>query len=136
MLRKFFRDIFPNIIPAKAHSVIDYAHVGGNLVAAAIMRKNNPAAANAAIGLAVAGLLNAVLTEYPFGLFRLYSFRAHGVVDYGIVAATEMIPKMFKFADEREARYFRVLAAGELLIVELSDYGDVSGSVRARNQHG
>ena len=45
VLRKFFRDIFPNIIPAKAHSVIDYAHVGGNLVAAAIMRKNNPAAA-------------------------------------------------------------------------------------------
>ena len=134
MLRKFFREIFPKIISPKAHSVIDYAHVGGNIIAAAFFRKKNRAASNAAIGLAVAGLLNAILTDYPLGLFRIYSFRTHGVADYGIAAATEMIPKMFEFAGDPEAKYFRVLGAGELLIVELSDYRDTSGCVHARNR--
>jgi len=135
VLRKFFQEIFPKIIPAKAHAVIDYAHVGGNIVAAAMLRKKNQAASNAALGLAVAGFLNAVLTDYPLGVFRIYSLRTHAVVDYGIVAATEMIPKMFEFAGHPEAKYFRLLVAGELLILELSDYRDTSGSIRARNRH-
>ena len=133
MLRKFFREIFPKIISARSHSVIDYVQVGGNIVAAAMMRKKNQAACNAAIGLAVVSLLNAILTDYPAGIFRIYSFRTHGVVDYGIVAATEAVPKVFEFAGDPVEKYFRVLGAGELLIVELSDYRDTSGSVHARS---
>jgi hypothetical protein len=134
VLRKFFQKVFPKIIPATTHSVIDYAHAGSGLIAAAVMWKKNRSASNAAIGLAFASLLNGILTDYPLGLFRIYSFRVHGIVDHGIATATEMVPKMFEFTSDREAKYFRMLAAGELLIIELSDYGDASGSFRGRNQ--
>jgi hypothetical protein len=134
MLRNFFGKVFPKIISARAHSVIDYVYVGGNLLAAAVMRKNNRAASNAAAGLALAGLLNAVFTDYAGGVLRIYSFRAHGVVDYGIASATEMIPKLLEFAGDPEARYFRVLGAGELLIVALSDYADGTGPARTKNR--
>jgi len=133
MLRRFLREVFPKIISAKAHSVIDYGYVGGNLIAAAIMRKNNRAASSAAFGLAFAALLNAVLTDYPLGVFRVYSFRTHGVVDYGISAAAEMVPKMMEFTEHAERKYFRVLSASGLLVAELSNYGETFGSVRTKN---
>ena len=38
-------------------------------------------------------LANALMTDYPLGAFRLYSFRVHGALDYGVAAASAAIPE-------------------------------------------
>lgn len=130
MFGNLLRKAFPKLITAKTHSAIDYMHAGTNLAAAAILRNVNREASNAALALGFAGLLNAVLTEYPLGVFRFYKFKTHGVVDYGIAAAAGIIPNVLEFKDRPEAKFFRAQATAALLIADLSDYRERSGSRR------
>lgn len=132
MLGNLLRRAFPKIISAQTHSAIDYIHAGTNLTVAAILRNKNRDASNAALVLGFAGLLNALLTDYPLGVFRAYSFKTHGTVDYGIAAAAGIIPNLLEFKDRPEAKYFQMQAAGGLLIADLSDY---SGPPAATSIH-
>jgi hypothetical protein len=129
MFGNLLRKAFPKLISAKTHSAIDYAHAGTNFAAAAILRNVNRDASNAALGLGLAALLNAALTEYPLGIFHFYGFKTHGVVDYGIAAAAGIIPNVLEFKHRPEAKFFRAQATAALLIADLSDY---RGRSRAR----
>jgi hypothetical protein len=80
----------------------------------------------------LASLLNALLTDYPLGVFRFYDFKTHGVVDHGIAAAAGIIPNLLEFKDQPEAKYFRAQAAAGLLIADLSDYGERSRLSKVR----
>lgn len=128
MIGRLFRAAIPKVISPRTHGVIDYIHAASNFAAFAVFRNRNRAAANAALGLGAGVLLNALMTDYPYGVFRVYSFKTHAVVDYAIVAANETIPRLLGFTDLPEAKHFRVQAAAGALVTNISDYRDTSGS--------
>jgi hypothetical protein len=119
-------DQLPKIISAKTHAAIDYVHAGTNFAAAAIFWKRNKAASIAAFGLGVGVLANALMTDYPLGVFRLYSFKVHGVLDYGVAAASAALPASLGFKDTREASYFEIQGAVETATAGITDYTDSS----------
>jgi hypothetical protein len=126
-----FDNAVPAVIPAKTHSIIDYIHAGTNIVAGILFQKrgNNRAAYGAyALGAAVLG--NALMTDYDLGVFRLYSFKVHGILDYSVAAASAALPSMLSIQGTPEATYFHAQGAGEAVIAGMSDYNDESGSER------
>ena len=84
----------PKVISARTHAVIDYIHAGTNFVAGALFWKRNKGAAIGAFALGAGVLANALMTDYPLGVFRLYSFKVHGLLDYGVAAASGFMPEM------------------------------------------
>jgi hypothetical protein len=123
-----FDNEVPGLIPAKTHAVIDYVHVATNLVAAALLGRKNRAAGWAAFGLGMGVLANSLLTDYPGGVFRAYSFRVHGMLDYGTAAASSVLPALLGFPGEAESTYFYIQGAGETGIAALTDYDDNTGA--------
>ena len=119
-----FDDAVPGVISAKTHSVIDYVHVATNFTVAALLWKKNRAAAWAAAGLGTGVLFNALMTNYPLGVFRVWSFKVHGAQDYGAAAASAALPTLLGFADEPEAWFFHLQGVSELGIAATSDYAD------------
>ncbi len=119
-----FDNQIPGVIDAKAHSVIDYVHVVTNFAVAALLWKKNRKAAYAAAGLGAGVLLNTLMTDYPLGVFRVWSFRTHGIQDYGGAAASAALPTLLGFADRPEAWFFHIQGAAETGIAALSDYSD------------
>jgi hypothetical protein len=118
----------PKVISARTHAVIDYLSAGTNFVAAALLWKRNRRAAVGALALGAGVLGNALMTDYPLGVFRLYSFKVHGLLDYGVAAASGLMPKMTHTRSRRpEAKYFRIQGAGETGIAALTDYDDHTG---------
>jgi hypothetical protein len=122
----------PKVISPKAHGIIDYVNAGTHLLAGALFRRRNPRASNAAFALGAGILVNVLMTDYPLGVFRGYSFRVHGALDYGIAAASTSMPRLLGIGDEPEARFFKWQGTGEGVIAALTDYGDARGARRQR----
>jgi hypothetical protein len=120
----------PKVVSARTHGVMDYVHAGLNFAAAALLRNTNRRASKAAFAIGTGVLANALLTDYPLGVFRVYSFRMHGAVDYGIAAASTSMPRLLGIEDEPEARFFTWQGTGEGVIAAMTDYRDATGSRR------
>jgi hypothetical protein len=121
----------PKIISARTHAVIDYIHAGTNFVAAAMFWKRNRRAAVGALALGAGVLGNALMTDYPLGVFRVYSFKVHGLLDYGVAAASGLMPKITHTRPRRaEAKYFKIQGAGETGIAAITNYDDHTGERR------
>jgi hypothetical protein len=126
-----FDDFFPGVISSKTHSIIDYIHAGTNFAAAALFYKRGDArAGHAATALGAGVLVNALMTDYEYGVFRKWSFKTHGLLDYGVAAASAVVPKLLDIEDAEDAAYFYMQGGGETLIAGVSDYNDTSGSRR------
>jgi hypothetical protein len=127
-------DSFPGVISARTHGIIDYIHAGTNFLAAALFRRTNKRASAAAFALGLDVLVNALMTDYPLGVFRVYSFKVHGALDYGVAISSAALPRILGIEHDPESRYFNLQGAGETLIAALSDYNDNSGSRRSRKR--
>jgi hypothetical protein len=127
-------DALPRVISSKTHAVIDYIHAGTNFIAGALFRKDNRRASNAAFALGAGVLANALMTDYEFGVFRLYSFKVHGIIDYGVAATSAALPALLGIQDTGEADYFYAQGGGETVIAGISDYDDNSGATREHRQ--
>jgi hypothetical protein len=126
-----FDDFFPGVISSKTHSIIDYIHAGTNFVAAVLFyRRGNTRAGHAATALGASVLVNALMTDYDYGVFRVWNFKTHGILDYGVAATSAGFPKLLNIEDTPEAAYFYAQGGGETLIAGMSDYNDDSGSRR------
>ena len=125
-----FDNSMPRVISAKTHGIIDYIHVATNLLAGALFWKRNKRAATGAFILGGSVLANALMTDYELGVFRLYSFKVHGILDYAAAGTSAAMPALLGFTAESEATYFYGQGAGETLIAGISDYGDDSGAER------
>jgi len=123
--------LLPKVISPKTHAVIDYIHAGTNFVAGAMLRRRSPHASNAAFALGAGILVNALMTDYPLGVFRRYSFRVHGGLDYGIATVSASMPKLLAIEDRPEARFFRRQATAEGMIAAMTEY---NGSREARRR--
>jgi hypothetical protein len=60
--------------------------------------------------------------------FRVWSFKTHGILDYGVVATSAAFPKILDIEGTPEATYFYAQGGGETAIAGMSDYNDNSGS--------
>ncbi len=130
-----FDDVFPKIISARTHSMIDYLHAATNFAAGAMFRKSNGKASAAAYALGASVLLNALMTDYEYGVFRVWDFRVHGLLDYGVAAASTLVPTLLDLEDSPAAKaYFYGQGGGETMIAGISDYSDDSGARRKQRQ--
>lgn len=124
------RKYVSKVISPPTHAVIDYVHAGVNVAVGAFFWKRNRKAAAGAFALAAGILANALMTDYPLGVFRLYSFKAHGALDYGVAAASSAMPTVLGFKKDPEARYFNLQGPGESAIAAITDYSDDTGATR------
>jgi hypothetical protein len=65
-----------------------------------------------------------MLTDCPGGVFRTLSFRAHRIGDIAQAALAGLGPVLFRFAGDREARYFCGQAASEVGVITATDWDD------------
>jgi hypothetical protein len=122
-------DRMPRVISAKTHGVIDYIHAATNFLAGFAFRKRSRKASNAAFALGAGVLANALMTDYPLGVFRVYSFKVHGVLDYGVAGLSATLPEMLRLKrNSAPAQYFYGQGAGETVIAGISNYDDETGS--------
>jgi hypothetical protein len=130
-----FDNFVPPVISSKTHSIIDYIHAGTNFAAAALFyRRGNSRAGHAATALGASVLMNALMTDYEYGVFRKWSFKTHGILDYGVAAASAAFPQLLDIEEDGDAAYFYAQGGGETVIAGITDYDDDSGSERRRNR--
>ena len=65
------------------------------------------------------------MTDYPLGLFRFYSFRMHGLLDYGVALARGMMPEIARMEDGASSRFFRCEGSGETAIAAMTKLSGV-----------
>ena len=124
-------NFFPRVISSKTHSIIDYIHAGANFAAAAMFySRGSSRAGHAATALGAGVLANALMTDYEYGVFRVWGFKTHGILDYGVAAASAAIPQLLDLDEAEDAAYFYAQGGGETLIAGMSDYDDDSGSLK------
>jgi hypothetical protein len=58
-----------------------------------------------------------MLTNYPGGVYRTFSFRAHRTGDIAQTAFASLGPILFGFASDPEAKYFYGQAASEAGVI-------------------
>jgi hypothetical protein len=124
--------ILPKVISAKKHAIIDYAHAGTNFLVGALMLRRDRRAATGAFVLGASVLANALMTDYPLGVFRLYSFKTHGALDYGVASASEAMPRLMKMDSGGAKAFFRIQGAAETAIAGMTNYDDRSGAKHRR----
>lgn len=127
-------NIMPRLISARAHAIIDYIHAATNIAMGFVLRGRDRRASNAAFVVGGAILGNALMTDYPGGVFRLYDFKVHGLLDYGVAAATTAMPEMVRTRKGLPSQFFRSEGIGEFGIAATTDYSDTTGSTRHARQ--
>jgi len=119
---KFAARRMPKVINPTTHAVLDYVVAGSFLLKAARLWKRHRRAAAASLLCGGAALTNALVTDYPGGVFRKLSYRTHGRNDSAIAGFTAAAPRLLGFADDRESRFFSAEALAETVITGLTDF--------------
>jgi hypothetical protein len=112
----------PKYISPGQHAVLDYG-VAATFFAFgfSVLSRHRPAASLAFLnGAMVLGM--SMLTDYPGGVFRLLSFRAHRTGDIAQAALAGLGPTLFGFASDAEAKYFYAQAASEVGVIGATDW--------------
>lgn len=119
---KFAARKMPKVINPTTHAVLDYVVAGSFLIKAALLWKRNRRAAAASLMCGGATLANAMVTDYPGGVWRKISYRAHGRNDSALAGFTAAAPGLLGFKDDDEAGFFRAEALTETVILGLTDF--------------
>ena len=113
------------ISPAQ-HAVLDYG-VAATFFAFgfSVFSRHRPAAALAFVnGAMILGM--SLLTDYPGGVFRTLSFRAHRTGDIAQAGLAGLGPILFGFGNDPEAKYFYGQAASEAAVIAATDWDAVA----------
>jgi hypothetical protein len=126
-------NFFPRVISSKTHSIIDYIHAGANFGAAALFyKRGNRRAGHAATALGASVLMNALMTDYEYGVFRVLNFKTHGILDYSVAATSGALPKLLRLKKARDAAFFYAQGSGETVIAGLSDWITATMAIDSR----
>ena len=117
-----FADRMPKVIGARTHAIIDYAMMGSFILAGAMFWKRNKRASVASFICGAAVTANALLTDYPGGVWKKMDFDTHGKIDAGLAGMTATLPSMMFFDEEPEARFFQVQGIAETAVTALTDF--------------
>jgi hypothetical protein len=115
------KELTKMISPAQ-HAVLDYGVAATFLgLGFSMLSRHRRAAALAFVnGAMVLGM--SLLTNYPGGIFRILSFRAHRTGDIGQAALAGLGPILFGFGNDPEAKYFYGQAASEVGVIAATDW--------------
>lgn len=104
------------------HAMLDYTVAGSFLALAWSLRDSNRRASMLAMlnGGMVLGM--SLLTNYPGGVIRKLSFKAHRTGDIVQAALAGVGPVLFGFANTPEAKYFYSQAASEAGVIAATDW--------------
>ncbi len=104
------------------HGLLDYATVAATAAAPAFIRMSAPA--EAALRSLAAGYLGlSLLTDYPLGLARKAPFKAHGMAEVALAVGLPLLPQVFGFAKDRNARRWLLgLTAATFVIAPLTQW--------------
>jgi hypothetical protein len=112
----------PARIGPATHAVLDYAVAGSFLfMAARLWRRNR----RAAVGSLLCGgvvAVNALLTEYPGGVFDVIDYKTHAKVDAALAGLAGVTPRLLGFSAEPEATFFNVEALAQTVATTLTDF--------------
>lgn len=112
----------PKVIGPGTHAIMDYVTAGTLLALGFWFWRSNKRAALGAFMNGGAALANSLMTDYPGGVARAYSFKTHGKIDVGLAGLTMMTPDIFAFDDEDESKYFRMIAMMETGVTGMTDF--------------
>jgi len=112
----------PKVIDPKTHAVLDYLVAGTFFTAGLLMRRRNPRAAGLAFANAVAVTGATLFCDYPGGVWPLFSFKTHALLDVMQAAMAGAGPALLGFASDPEARFFHGQAASEVGVVAMTDF--------------
>lgn len=98
----------PKVISPKHHAIFDYVQLGAFAVMGALFWKRNRRAAVAAFCCAAVEATNALLTDYPGGVAKIFSFETHGRIDTAMAGAIAGMPHLLGFGSEPIAKPFRI----------------------------
>lgn len=109
------------ITPAR-HAVLDYTVAASFIGFGLRMIGSNRRAAALALlnGGMVLGM--SMMTNYPGGVVRRLSFKAHRTGDMIQAALAGLGPVLFGFSDEPEAKYFYSQAMSEVGVIAATDW--------------
>ena len=119
---KWVTNKMPKVINPKAHAIIDYATAAMFFGMAGLFWKRNKRAAISCLICGAAETIVPLLTNYPGGVIDELSFETHGAIDFGIAPMVASLPDMMRFADEPEARFFRVKGLALAAVTGLTDF--------------
>ncbi len=119
---KFATRKMPKVIDPTTHAVLDYAVAGTLLLIGARLWKRNRRAAVGSLISGAATLANAMVTDYPGGVFKKIEYKAHGRYDAAIAGFTASAPRLLRFSGEAEARYLDIVALTETAVIGLTDF--------------
>ena len=110
------------VISPAQHAVLDYtvAATFFGLGFSMLSRRRSAAALAFVNGAMIVGM--SMLTDYPGGVFRSLSFRAHRTGDIVQASLAGLGPVLFGFASEPEAKYFYGQAASEAGVIAATDW--------------
>jgi len=126
--------VVPKVISAKTHGIIDYVHAGTNFLAGALLARRDRRAATGALLLGAGALANALMTDYPLGVFRLYSFETHRALDYSFASVSAGMPKLMGIESGLAKSFFRMQGVGGTAVARLTNYRDRSGAKHLRRE--
>ncbi len=119
---KFAARRMPKVINPTTHAVLDYMIAGSLLLKAALLWKRHRRAAAGSLICGGAALANAMVTDYPGGIFHLIDYKTHGRNDAAIAGFTVSAPRLLGFANDAESRFFNVEALAETVVTGLTDF--------------
>ena len=112
----------PKSIPLKTHAIVDYAVAGSFLAAAALLWNRHRRAATAALVCGAAGAANALLTDYPGGVFKVVPLSQHRHIENTIAGALATIPGIAGFSEDRISYLFRGQGIGMAALAGITDF--------------
>lgn len=119
----------PKMMGARGHAIMDYVLLGTTVAATiAFLRQDNRTAACAAAVVAKMGAMNTIMTDFPGGVARRWSFQTHGQIDLASTAMVAMLPKLMGFSDRPEAKFFYGNALAMAASAAMTDFNDTTRS--------
>ena len=112
----------PKMIDPATHAVLDYAVAGSFLLTGILFWKRNKRAAVSSLFCAGAAAANILFTDYRGASQKPIGYQTHRHIDTGIAGMTAALPRLLRFEDEPEARFFEIEALANTVIMGLTDF--------------
>jgi hypothetical protein len=119
-------DRMPKKIEPRTHAIIDYALAAMFFTAGALFWRHHKRAAISSLLCGAAATANSLLTDYPGGVWKEYSFETHGKIDAGLAVLTATMPSAMFFSDDDESRFFLATSIAETAVTALTDFSSES----------
>ena len=115
----------PALISPALHAVLDYGVAATFFAVATGLWTRHRRAAGLALANGAMVLGMSMLTDYPGGVYRRLSFRAHRTGDIAQAALAGLGPLLLGFSRDPEATYFYGQAASEVGVIAATDWNAV-----------